>query len=105
MIMKTSIHNIVKVALVASFVTLLSSCASTSDIDSIKAMAEQAQQTAQEMSARLKQAEDNASNALATAKDADQKADQALQAANDAQACCKANTERMDKMFKKLQQK
>ena len=94
----TSVKITAKAALVALFSIGLASCASTADIDSIKAMAEQAQQTASQMEDRLKQAEDNASEALATAKEADQKADEAKQ-------CCDANTDRMDRMFKKLQQK
>ena len=87
-----------KLALIALFAVGLSGCASTQDMDSVKAMAVQAQQTAQQLQDQVKKAQDDAAAALAAAQKAEQKAD-------DAQSCCTANTERMDRMFKKLQQK
>lgn len=100
-----STKSVVKVALVAVFAIGLSSCASSTDLASIKAMAQQAQQTAAQLQDQVKKAQSDASQALATANSADQKADQALKNASDAQSCCTANTQRMDRMFKKLQQK
>ena len=99
-----SIKAVSKLTLVALFAIGLSSCA-TSNLDEVKAMAQQAQQTAAQLQDQVKKAQDDASQALSTANDASQKADEALKNAGDAKACCDANTERMDRMFKKLQQK
>lgn len=100
-----SIKAVSKLTLVALFAIGLSSCASSGNLDEIKAMAQQAQQTAAQLQDQVKKAQDDASQALSTANDASQKADEALKNAGDAKACCDANTERMDRMFKKLQQK
>jgi hypothetical protein len=68
-------------------VVIASGCASTSDLKRVEATAEEALRTANGASQQ-------ASSAASTA-------DQALQAAQNAQACCDANTERMDRMFRK----
>lgn len=102
---KISIKTVSKLAVFALFAIGLSSCASTTQMDQIKAMAEQAQQTASQLADQVKKAQDDASQAVNTANQASQKADQAMKAASDAQSCCTANTKRMDRMFKKLQQK
>ena len=60
-------------------VTGLTGCATTRDLDVLKAMVEKAQATA-----------DAAAAAAASAQ----------AAADAAQACCDANTEKMDRMFK-----
>lgn len=102
---KISLKTVSKLTVFVLFAIGLSSCASTSQIDQIKAMAQQAQQTAAQLQDQVKKAQDDASQALATANQADKKADQAMKSASDAQSCCTANTQRMDRMFKKLQQK
>jgi murein lipoprotein len=57
----------------AASALLLSGCATTSQLDEVKGMAMKAQQTA----------------------------DMAMQKADAANQCCKANTEKLDRMFKK----
>jgi hypothetical protein len=57
----------------AASALLLSSCATTSQLEEVKGMAMKAQQTA----------------------------DMAMQKASAADQCCKANTEKLDRMFKK----
>jgi len=72
--LKTTAAAVVLVAM-----TGLSGCATTRDLDALKLMVEKAQATADA--------------AAAAAAAAQATADQAL-------ACCQANTERMDRMFK-----
>ena len=74
--------------------TLLSGCATEQmkqDIADAKAMAEQAQATAEQ--------------AQSSADAAASKADMAMDAARGAQACCDANSERVDRMFRKAMMK
>jgi outer membrane murein-binding lipoprotein Lpp len=73
---------------------LLSGCATDQmkkDIADAKAMAQQAQVAAD--------------RAQKSADDAAAKADAAASAANSAQSCCNANTERLDRMFRKAMTK
>lgn len=72
------------VALMTSL--LLGGCASTSssEMNSVRAMAEQAMQRAQA---------------------AEAKADQAMRAAQEAQACCAANTQRINRAFEESMKK
>lgn len=59
--------------------TGLTGCATTRDLDTLKAMVEKAQATADAAAASAAAANSSSAEAL---------------------ACCKANTERMDRMFK-----
>ena len=79
--------TIVAAAAVLAASTLLSGCATDQmkqDIADAKAMAEEA-------------------NAKADAASA--KADSAMNAAQDAQSCCNANSEKLDRMFRKAMMK
>ena len=88
---------------VVSFAALFGiGCASTANLEQ---MVKDAQKTANE-------ALDTAKQAQSTANSASQKADQAMSTANsaktaasDAQACCTANTERLNRMFEKSMRK
>ena len=74
--------------------TLLSGCATEQmkqDIAEAKAMAEQAQA--------------DAGQAQSSADAAASQADMAMDAARGAQACCDANSERVDRMFRKAMMK
>jgi hypothetical protein len=75
------------VAALALVVGLAGGCASTQDLERVEGLAMQAQSMARD--------------AQASADRANQTADAALQTAEGAQACCDANTERMDRMFRK----
>ena len=75
-------------------VLLFSGCATDQmkkDIADAKAMAEQAQSSADAASAK--------------AASAESKADMAMDAAQNAQSCCDANAERLDRMFRKAMTK
>lgn len=72
-------RNSLKTVAAAVMLVALAGCATTRDLDALKLLVDKAQATADAAASA-------AANAQATA-------DEAL-------ACCKANTERMDRMFK-----
>ena len=72
-------RNSLKTTAAALMLVALAGCATTRDLDALKLLVDKAQATADAAASA-------AANAQATA-------DEAL-------ACCKANTERMDRMFK-----
>ena len=84
--------------IVVSGVVALSGCASTNEMDELRKMAADAMAAAQ-------QAQAAADRAQAAADSAAGEAASAMQRADEANACCKANTERMNRMFKKSMQK
>lgn len=91
-----------KVLIIASSIALAlaSGCASISkeQLDEVRAMAEQAVSSSESASA-------TADKAMSTAESAMSKADAAMNAASGAQACCDANSERIDRAFQKSMQK
>lgn len=74
---------------------MLGGCATTDQLNELRAEVEAAQRSADA-------AQTSANNAQASADGAQQSANQALQAAADAQACCNANTERLNRAFERL---
>ena len=96
--MSARIARLMTVALAATFITLSAGCASTTDIDEIRSMAREAKGAAD-------RAERTAKRAESRATEAQRQAEQALTAANAAQACCTANTEKLNRMFKKSMMK
>jgi len=87
--------------LVSSLVLALASgCATVSkdQLDEVRAMAEKAMSSSETATM-------TAEKAMSTAEGAMSKADAAMGAANGAQACCDANTDRIDRAFQKSMQK
>lgn len=85
--------------IIAGTVALATGCGVTSEqIEELRALAQQAQQTADG-------AQSAAAAAQSAADSANSKADSALSAANDANNCCRRNSEKMDRMFEKAMQK
>lgn len=89
-----------------------SACVSTGDIDALRAQVEQAQRdarSAQQAAADAQRAADLAKNTVDEAKraaaEASVAADAAMQQANTANNCCAGNTERIERAFRKTQQK
>jgi len=77
-------RNSLKTMAAALMLVALAGCATTRDLDAVKLLVDKAQATADA--------------AAAAAASAQATADEAL-------ACCKANTERMDRMFKESMNK
>ncbi len=82
-----------------------SGCVTTGDLEEVRAMAEQAAQDAAAAQQAANAAERKATAAQSTASEANARATRAEEAANAAEQCCKANTERMNRMFEKSMQK
>lgn len=74
---------------------MLGGCATTDEINQLRADVEAAQRSAEAAQA-------SANSAQASADQAQRSADQALQAAADAQTCCDANTERLNRAFERM---
>ena len=77
---------------------IASGCANTEEMNELRQMASDAMTAAQ-------QAQGAANRAQSTADGAASQAAEAMRRADEANACCKANTERMNRMFKKSMQK
>jgi hypothetical protein len=96
---------IAKVLTVAAAAVALAGCVSQSKFDEYVAKNDAAVQSAAQQAAAAKSAADAANaaagNAASTASAAQNTANQAGQAAKAAQACCDANSEKIDRAFQK----
>lgn len=91
-------RTLIKVSALALILGFLGGCASTEQINEIRAIAEDAQATANNASGQ-------ASSALATANEALDTARRADSAAANALECCNANSSKIDRMFEKAMRK
>ena len=92
--MSAKVSRIMIVTLAAAFIALGTGCASNTELEEIRSMAREAKGAADRAERTAKRAETRAS-------EAQRQAEQALTAANAAQACCTANTEKINRMFMK----
>jgi murein lipoprotein len=83
---------------------VMSGCA-TSDIDAVRATAEQALNEARAAKTTADAARAGAEEAKSVATNAQNTANRAAQAASEAQACCAANTDRIERMFQRSMSK
>jgi len=86
------------------FVAMAAGCATTG-LDDVKATADRAAADAAAAASSAEAARASADRAAQAAAAAQSTADQALSAATEAQACCEANRESMERMFKKSMSK
>lgn len=93
----------VGVALVALGVT--SGCANTQGLDAVRATAEQALNEARAAKTAADAAQAGSEEAKRVATNAQNTANRAAQAASEAQACCAANTDRIERMFQRSMSK
>lgn len=101
-------HNVRKVLMAGvATVALLAAagCASTKDLDSVRATAVEALNEARAAKTTADGAAATANEAKSIATNAQNTANRAAQAASEAQACCAANTDRIERMFKKSMSK
>ncbi len=96
--MSAKIARFMTVTLAAMFIVLGTGCAANTQIEEIRSLAREAKGAADRAERTAKRAESRAADAL-------RQAEQALTAANAAQACCTANSEKLDRMFKKSMSK
>jgi methyl-accepting chemotaxis protein len=83
---------------------LATGCATTG-LDEVKATAERAAADAAAAASAAEAARASADRAAQAASSAQSTADQALSAATESQACCEANREAMDRMFRQSMSK
>jgi hypothetical protein len=98
--MATKLQAALRAAALVGSLAIVTGCASVTQeqLDEVRAAAESAQTAATA-------AQRTATQAQQTAQGAQSSATQALQAAQRAQACCDANTQRIDRMFEESQAK
>jgi len=103
------LKSISKLAIVAITAGALYGCAGHEGLDSAIAEAQAtADAAASDAAAALSaanSAQSTAASAQSTANSAQKDADAAFDLASDANDCCEANTDRLDRMFKKSMQK
>ncbi len=103
------LKSVSKLAIVAVSVGALYGCANHTDIEAAIAEAQAtADAAAADASAALSaanSAQSTADSAASAASSAQRDADAAYNLATDASDCCEANTDRLDRMFKKSMQK
>ena len=90
---------------VAAMVTLGAGCASTDDVNALRADVENLKGAAAAAQGTAAGAVSDAEAARAEAGQASRTANRALSAAREAQACCAANSEKIERMFKKSMMK
>ncbi len=106
--MNTMIKKWVILLVMLGGLGMASGCASTSmqtQLDEARQMAQKASQDAAAALAAAREAGSAAADARSMASSAKESADAARAAAGSAQACCDANTARMERMFKKAMSK
>lgn len=103
--MKRRIATSAKLAALAAVTGLALGCASQQEIQEIRSIAEEAQRTAQQAENTASAAQSTAQQAQETAANAQDAAERAQRLAEDAQQCCRANEEKINRMFEKSQQK
>lgn len=103
--MKQSFSRALKIGALAAVVGIGAGCATTGDLDEVRTMVEEAQAAAEAAQQSADQAQTSADTAQQTADQAESTADAAAQAAQESESCCDANTERLDRMFQRSQQK
>lgn len=94
-------NSLLNAALVGCFVVFASGCTATAEMEKMESM----RAALDEVQSVAQQALREAQQASGSAASAEQKADEALQAANEASQCCRANSDKIDRMFKKAMTK
>ena len=96
--MSAKIARFMTVTLAVMFIVLGTGCAANTQLEEIRSMAREATGAAD-------RAERTAKRAESRAADAKRQAELAMTKANGAQACCTANSEKLDRMFKRSMSK
>lgn len=91
-------RSVITASAMAVALALSTGCASTTKIDEVRAMAEEAARTATQAGERAAVAERKADQAQSAA-------DAAMRKAQEAERCCEETNEKIDRMFKKSMSK
>ena len=91
-------NTMMKATIIAMAIAVTTGCATTKQLEEVRAIATSAQSTANNAASQ-------SSSALSTANQALDAARAAQSAANAAQSCCDANTTKLDKVFEQVMKK
>lgn len=104
--MRIKLNGAARALAVALAAASLTGCAALrEDVDRALAMAEQAQTEARSAESTASDAARTARDAQSTAEEALRTAEAAQRAADRANACCNANTDKIDRMFEEMSRK
>ncbi len=103
--MKHSYSRALNIAMLAAVVVTGAGCATSGSMEEVRKMAEEAQSAAASAQQSADQAQSTADSAQQSADSAMSTANAASQTARAAESCCDANTERLNRMFQRSQQK
>jgi murein lipoprotein len=103
--MKQAISRAMNIGVLTAVAALGAGCATSGSLEEVRAMAQESKSAAESAQQTADQAQSTADSAQQTAEQAMSTAKAASQAASEAQSCCDANTERLDRMFQRVQQK
>jgi methyl-accepting chemotaxis protein len=103
--MRHRITRAMNIGMLAAVVAVGAGCATSSSMDEVRGMAQEAKNAAQAAQQSADEAQSTANSAQQTADAAKSAANTASQTAQGAQSCCNANTERLDRMFQRSQLK
>ncbi|CAN5190162.1 hypothetical protein BH24PSE2_BH24PSE2_16040 [soil metagenome] len=106
--MKTRFESVTKLCGLALLAAVGAGCAAQGEgptVADVQQMAERAAEDAEAARTAAEEAREAASEARQMASGAQSTANEALSAANESQACCDANSEKMDRMFERSQSK
>jgi hypothetical protein len=95
---KKTMKKIIKFSIIALAYTLVTACASTSDVENLQSQVDS-------LDSSVKQASANAANAQTTAADAAAKADAASEAANRAAELSEETNSKLDRKFRRSMMK
>ena len=98
-------RTLVKVTFFAAVLMVLGGCATTEQLNEVRAIAESAQSAANSAGSAADSAASAANSAAAAANQAMDAAQAAQSAADASMACCNENTSKLDRMFEKAMQK
>ena len=96
--MKQQPTKLVTYASIAAVIGLSVGCATTQEVEALKQRLESVESTASQAATTAERAQTNSEAAMAAAEDSGA-------VAEESQACCRANTEKMNRMFDEVQRK
>ncbi len=102
---KSMKKNFLYVGVAVVALGVMSGCATQRDIDAVRTTAETALNEARAAATTAAAANAGAEEAKRVATNAQNTANRAAQAASEAQACCAANTDRIERMFQRSMSK
>ena len=96
--MKQELTKLVTYAIITAFIGLSMGCATTQQLEELKQQLETVESTASQANTKAERAQSDADAAMAAVEESKTMADES-------QACCRANSEKINRMFDQVQRK